>query len=30
MGLEPLNRQLLPEIKAVDLQYTPKNNLHIL
>ena len=30
MGLEPLNRQLFPEVKAMDMQHTPKNNPHIL
>ena len=27
MGLEPLNRQLLPEVKTVDLQYTSQKTL---
>ena len=30
MGLESLNRQLLPEVKTVDLQHTPQNNTRIL
>ena len=30
MGQEPLNRQLFPKVKAMDLQYTPTNNPCIL